>query len=193
LDKTINHNFGVAADGIVEIDFANFEKLIDLLGGIELELSSKEANYINKEAKCKLQPGVQLLTGEQALWYSRFRKDGGGDFNRTNRQRIVLTTLLNEYKNQSLPALMGMMDDILPMITTNMTKEEIITHVKNFFPMLATVEIVTQRIPAEGHYRQTRINEMAVLLPSIPGNVKLLQKAMEVPELNQESFTGGVG
>ena len=192
LNKTINENFGVAADGIVEIDFANFEKLIDLLGGIELDLSSKEASYINRETGSKLTTGVQTLTGEQALWYSRYRKDGG-DFKRTNRQRIVLSVLLNRYKQLSMAELVGMMDDILPMVTTNMTKDEIFDHMTNFFPMLAGAQIVTQQIPAEGTYNQAKINEMAVLVPNISKNAKLLADTMYVPEETVPEITGGVG
>lgn len=193
LNKTINENFGVAADGIVEIDFANFEKLIDLLGGIELNLNSKEANYINQETGSKLKTGVQTLNGEQALWYSRFRKDGGGDFNRTNRQRTVLSVLLNRYKQLSLPELVGMMDEILPMVTTNMTKDEILNHVKSLFPMLAGAQIVAQQIPAEGSYNQAKINGMAVLVPNISKNAKILADIMYAPEETVPQITGGVG
>lgn len=176
LSKTIAHNFGVEADGAVEIDFAHFEDLIDLLGGIEIELSSAETNFINKESGSKLKPGLQVLSGESALWYSRFRGDASGDFNRTNRQRIVLSTLLNEYKNKSLTELLGLMDDILPMVTTNMTKTEILGYVTELFPMLASAQIVTQRIPQDNAYYQARINGMAVLVPDIAKNAEALQK-----------------
>jgi len=193
LNKTLNQNFGVTTNGTVEIDFANFEKLIDLLGGIELELSSKEANYINKESGSKLQAGVQTLTGEQALWYSRFRKDAGGDFRRTNRQRIVLSILLERYKNLSLAELIGMMDDILPMVTTNLTKDEILAYMKDLFPMLAGAEIVTQQIPAEGTYEQAKVNGMAVLVTNFKKNSNILADTFYAPEETEPDFTGGVG
>lgn len=180
LNETISYNFGVESDGAVEIDFSHFEELIDLLGGIELELTSQEANYINKECGSKLTAGVQTLNGEEALWYSRCRKVGGdGDFGRTNRQRIVLTKLLNEYKSKSLTELIGMMDDILPMVTTNMTKDEILGYIKDLFPMLATAQIVTSRIPADGAYYNAKINEMSVLVPDIPKNSELLRQILE--------------
>ena len=180
LNKTIGHNFGVEADGAVEIDFSHFEELIDLLGGIELELTSQEANYINRESGSKLKAGVQTLTGEEALWYSRCRKVGGdGDFGRTNRQRVVLSKLLNEYKNKSLTELIGMMDEILPMVTTNMTKDEILGYVKDLFPMLATAKIVTNRIPVDGAYYHAKINEMSVLVPDIPKNAEALHQILE--------------
>lgn len=194
LNETLNYNFGVTTDGTVEIDFTNFEKLIDLLGGIELELSYKEADFINfKTGKNVLKTGTQMLTGEQALWYSRFRGDAGGDFRRTNRQRTVLTILFERYKNLSLAELIGMMDDILPMVTTNMTKDEILTYVKDYFPMLADAQIVTQRIPAEGTYEQAKINGMAVLVPNISKNAKILADTFYVPEETEPEFTGGVG
>lgn len=187
LNKTLNHNFGVETDGAVEIDFAHFEDLIDLLGGIELELTRAEANYINVECGSRLKEGTQLLTGEEALSYARCRAvGGGGDFNRTNRQRIVLSKLLNEYKNKSLTELLGLMDDILPMVTTNLTKDEILTYVKDLFPMLASAEIVTNRIPADGTYDMASINGMSVLVPNIPANAAILEEILS-------EFTEGVG
>ena len=182
LNQTLNQNFGVETDGAVEIDFAHFEDLIDLLGGIELELTGAEANYINRKSGSALKAGTQTLTGEQALWYSRCRKVGGdGDFGRTNRQRIVLSKLLNEYKNKSLTELIGLMGDILPMVTTNMTKDQMLTYVKDLFPMLANAEIITNRIPADGAYYMARINGMSVLVPDIAKNVAILEQSLAEP------------
>ena len=176
LNETLRHNFGIHLDGIVEIDFARFEDLIDMLGGIELELTGAEAEYINKKSDSWLHPGLQRLNGEQALWYSRCRKVGGdGDFGRTNRQRILLGKLLDEYKNKSMLELLGLMDDILPMVTTNMTKSEILTCAKDLFPMLAAAEITTNRIPVDGAYSHARIRGMAVLLPDIDKNIDVLK------------------
>ena len=183
LERTLNQNFGVETDGMVEIDFKHFKDLINLLGGIELDISYKEAQFINLKTGSDLEPGVQVVTGRQALWYSRFRGDAGGDFNRTNRQRIVLMTLLDEYKNKSLPELLSLMHQILPMVTTNLTKDEITFYVTDLFPMLTSAKIVTQRIPVEGAYYQARINNMAVLVPDIPQNAKELAKIFEdIPE-----------
>lgn len=186
LDKTISYNFGVESDGAVEIDFAQFSKLIDMLGGIELELSYREASFINSAAGSRLNAGVHILNGEEALMYSRFRGDSEGDFNRTNRQRIVLTKLLNEYKSKSMTELIGMMDEILPMVTTNMTKDEILGYVKDLFPMLASAQIVTNRLPIDDGYYHARINEMAVLVPDVAKNAEALRQIMD-------EFPQGVG
>ena len=75
-----------------------------------------------------------------------------------------------------------LMHEILPMVTTNMTKDQITFYVTDLFPMLTSAKIVTQRIPVEGAYYQARINGMAVLVPDIPKNVKALAKTFEVLE-----------
>lgn len=186
LEKTLKHNYGVEVDGAVEVDFSHFEDLIDLLGGIEIELTSAEANYINKECGSRLKSGVQMLTGEEALLYSRFRGTAAGDLARTNRQRIVLSTLLNEYKTKSMTELLGLLDDILPMVTTNLTKDEILGYVKDFFPMLASAEIASRQIPYDGAYYQARIDGMAVIVPNISANAKALQEILS-------EFPNGVG
>lgn len=181
LEETLQQNFGVHVDGIVEVDFQQFEKIIDLLGGIDLELTSQEANWINTKCGSKLQEGKQHLTGREAMWYSRNRtSNGGGDYNRTNRQRIVLSTLIETYKSAKLTTIVAMMDDILPMITTNMTRKQIVDYVVELFPLLMDAEIVSQRIPigdgsslSTGHL-MTKIDEVSVLVPNIELNVQYL-------------------
>ena len=181
LEETLYENFGVVADGIVEVDFMQFEKIIDLLGGIDLELSSQEASWINNKCGSSLQEGKQHLNGREAMWYSRNRtSNGGGDYNRTNRQRTVLITLIETYKSAKLTTILGMLDDILPMITTNMSKETIVNYVLELFPLLMDAEILSQRIPIgdgadlkTGHL-MTKVDEISVLLPNIELNVQYL-------------------
>ena len=181
LKETLNVNFGVHVDGIVEVDFTQFERIIDLLGGIDLELTSQEASWINKKAGSSLEEGVQHLTGREAMWYSRNRtSNGGGDYNRTNRQRIVLNTIIETYKSANMMTILNLVDNILPMITTDMTKNEIVNYVVDLFPLLMDAEIVSQRIPIgdgsssdTGHF-MTKIKEMSVLVPNIEMNVQFL-------------------
>ena len=121
LNETMETNFGVKIDGDVEVDFNNFKKLIDLLGGVDINLTSKEANYLNKGNNWNLSSGVQRLNGAQALAYSRIRKLDS-DYRRAERQRNVISSLINRYKSLSVPEMILMIDDILPFITTNMSK-----------------------------------------------------------------------
>lgn len=186
LRKTLQYNFGIEVDGCVEVDFAHFQDLIDLLGGIEIELSSAEANYITKETGKRIKSGVQMLTGEQALWFSRFRGTASGDLARTNRQRIVLSTLLREYKSKSMTELLGLLDDILPMVTTDLSQNDILGYFKDFFPMLASAEIVSKRIPVDDTYYLAMIDGMSVVVPDISKNAAELHKILS-------EDAGGVG
>lgn len=177
LNETLYVNFGVVIDANVIVDFTQFADIIDLLGGVEIELTSAESAHINKYAKGggNTTAGVQILNGAEALAYARTRKVGAdGDFGRTNRQRVLLNSLIQAYKNKPLTEMLSLMDDILPMVTTDMTKSEITGYVMELFPMLAGFEIVTQRIPVDGGYYSAMIREMAVLVPNMDVNRQAL-------------------
>lgn len=179
LDKTLEENFGIQIDGNVEVDFSQFAYIINLLGGVEIELRQDEANFINVETGSALSSGVQLLNGDQALAYSRIRKlDADGDFSRTSRQRKVLNALLDTYKNASLTTILSLLDDILPMITTDLSDIKIIAYATELFPMLADATLVSQRIPADGTYQNRMINGMAVLVADMDASRELLQQTL---------------
>lgn len=178
IKKTLNENFGIYVDGVVEVDFKQFRNIIDLLGGVDIELTQKEADWVNKKAGSSLSAGMQHLNGKEALWYARNRKDPTGDFMRTSRQRNLLNVLIETYKDASLTTIIGMLDDVLPMLTTDMTKTQITNYVLVLFPLLTECEVVSQRIPADNAYYQTKINGLSVLVPDLAENVQFLQDTL---------------
>ena len=188
LNETLELNFGVKVDANFEVDFDQFKNLINLLGGVELELTASEVRYINERVPgSDLQEGKNRLNGAQALWHARNRTSGGnGDFGRTNRQRDVLYTLLNTYKNMTLREAVGMLDDILPMLTTDLERSEILGYVATLFPMLAECQIITQGIPVEGGYYMANIRGMSVLVPNMEVNRQALIDSLT--NLDQESM-----
>ena len=180
LNETLEVNFGVRVDGNVEVDFSRFAELIDLLGGVDMELRQDEANYINQYTyRYELSAGMQHLDGEQALYYSRIRHlDADADFSRTNRQRKVLNALIEQFRSAKLTTLLGMLDDILPMITTDMDDDRIIKYVKDLAPMLADCTIVSQRIPQDGEYYGATINNMSCIVADMDAARELLKETM---------------
>lgn len=179
LNSTLEKNFGVYVDGNVEVDFNQFADIVDLLGGVEIELRQDEANVINKGTGSSLSAGTQLLNGDQALAYARIRTlDGDGDFSRTNRQRKVINAMISAYKNSSLTTILSLLDDILPMITTDMTNAEIIGYATELFPMLSGATIVSQRIPADGTYSGRMISGMSVLVADMDAARQLLEETL---------------
>ena len=151
LNKTLEMNFGVHVDGNVEVDFDGFTKVIDMVGGIDVNLSAAEAAYLNKFGH-EAQAGMNHLDGAAALMYARDRTSGGSDFGRTQRQRNVINLIFKKCKNMNLVQLNNLLTKVLPMVTTDMSNKEILNYAADIFPMLSGAEIKTQRIPADGTY-----------------------------------------
>ena len=158
LNETLRVNFGVRVDGNVVVNFNDFENLIDLLGGVDINLTAQEAVYINSANwdEWFLTEGPARLNGAQALAYSRIREIDS-DYRRAQRQRTVISSVMERYKNQSLDQMLGLLDDILPMITTDMGKGEIVSAAMDLFPMLAGAKINTMRIPVDGTFQQGNV------------------------------------
>ena len=153
----VEQNFGIHIDHTVEVDFVAFEKIIDLMGGVDVTLTQAEADYLNKEETHKewsyypdheFVAGPQTLNGMDALAYSRIRKIDS-DFERTGRQRAVMDSLIKKCKTMGLWDLHKMATEILPLVTTDMTDEEITNYIWEFIPMLVDLKVVSQRIPLE--------------------------------------------
>lgn len=184
LDACLEENFGVHVDGNVEVDFNGFIDVIDLVGGIEMELTAAEAKYLNNELGLQqtsgsfgwnLKEGKNQLTGGQALAYARVRAIGDGDFDRTERQRKVIAALIEKCKDMNLTQLKNLMEEVLPLLTTDLTNREILNYIIDLLPILSNLKVNTQRIPADGTYRFAWIREMSVLLPDLEKNRELLK------------------
>lgn len=158
INETLAVNFGVHVDANVEVDFGAFKDIIDMLGGVDIELTKGEAEYINTKLKSnRVSSGLQRLDGEEALWYARNRSTStlsgvNNDFGRTERQRRLLSALVTKYKNQDLTTMLNLLEEILPKITTNMTDYEILGYAVDLFPLLAKAEMKTLRIPTDDTY-----------------------------------------
>lgn len=138
--KTIEYNFNIKIDDYIIIDFSSFTEIIDAFGGIDLELTAEEIDYINwqcwknhqVETRNELNIDSYLfsqdeqstalvhLNGRQALWYARDRDSAGSDFDRTQRQRIVIDTMLTKVKSGNIFGLINAGYAVSPYITTNM-------------------------------------------------------------------------
>lgn len=162
LDECMLMNFGIEIDHNIEVDFSGFEKIINAVGGVNIELTGAEANHLGDGLK----KGLNRLNGEQALAYSRIRALDN-DFGRTNRQRKVLLAILDRVRNLNLTEILSLAETIFPMITTDMSNGDIINYVKDIFPILLDLEITTQSAPADGEYRGAMINGMSVLVPDL--------------------------
>lgn len=183
LDKCLEKNFGIIVDGNVEVDFGSFKKAIDLVGGVDIELTSAEANYMNtanweEELGKTFTAGMNHMNGTQALAYSRIRAIDS-DFGRTSRQRTVINTLVEKAKGLSLGEMNSLLKAILPTLTTDMTNSQILGYAADILPMIGDLEVTDQRIPADGAYSDAWIRGMLVLLPDLEKNRMVLKDCMK--------------
>ena len=156
----------------------SFQQVIDLLGGVSIKLTQKEADYMNQNHGWSLTAGVNYLNGEKALAYSRIRKIDM-DAIRAQRQRTVLMALIDKYKEKSVGEMITLLDDILPLVTTNMTNEEIIGYVTELFPMLRGINIATQQIPAPDTFENMTVGKVtATKVADMALNRQILQELL---------------
>lgn len=186
LKQTIENNFDIELDGSVLVNFDGFEKIIDRLGGVEITLTANEASYLNRTnyisnpAYRNVKVGTQILNGNQALGYSRVRyvktETERDDFGRTSRQRTVLNAIFEKYKSKSLPELVTILYDLLPLVTTDIDKATIMDYLTTVVTLGAT-ELETMRIPVDNAYTGSNVRGMSVLLPnSLQDNIDALHE-----------------
>lgn len=179
LDQTLARNFGIHVDGNVEVDFGQFSEIVDLIGGVEISLRSDEASHLNQKTGSQLTEGLCRLNGKQALAYSRIRKlDADGDFSRTQRQRTVINAMVEQLKAAGMLKMLSIVDDILPMVTTDMSNTEILGYATALLPLLSGAEIENQRIPADGDFSYATIDGMSVLKADMDACRRLLRATL---------------
>ena len=136
--KTINENFGLNIKNFATVDFSSLPTIINLLGGIDIEITNEEIQYINDyinslnalegTASSNIyNPGVQHLDGIQALAYSRIRYTAGGDYERTQRHRTVLNALFNKILSSPMTSYPSLLNKLLPYVETSLTTTDVLS------------------------------------------------------------------
>ncbi len=136
LMHTIENYFKIDLMGYAYVKLAAFEDVVDILGGVSIELGSKEANYLNTTnyitdpRNRKLKAGVNHMNGNQVAGYCRIRKvetlgGAANEYGRTLRQRRVLQAIFQKYKSQNIINLIPVTQSCLAKITTNLKEEQI--------------------------------------------------------------------
>lgn len=162
MNETFRHNFGITIDGNIEVDFERFIQIVDILGGVDIELTAAEAAHLGSWAV----EGRNHLNGDQALQYARIRAIDS-DFNRTQRQRKILLSIFQTFKNADFATLLSLMNTLLPSLTTNLTDGEILSLSSTLFPVLSSATIQSYRVPADNAYYAAKIRGMSVLVPDL--------------------------
>lgn len=208
--QTIEANFGIKIDRYAVVDFDSFMKIIDTLGGIDIEVTQDEIDYINYQMYKNGQadspititddPGVVHLTGQEALWYARDRglskgEDGneigidGDDWDRTSRQRKLLETVFDSMKDADLGQIISIVSSVGPLVTTNLKKDEITTLVSHSLTYLQ-YDVEQYYVPEEGlwYYDDNTSSGSVIRISDMEA-----QRAALAEFVFEELFTNAIG
>ena len=188
---TINKNFDLDIDKYVAVDFFSLAKIIDIIGGVDIELRDSEANEINKNLveinNIENLPkgtdyleggGLKKLNGRQAVAYSRIRNEGNGDYERTQRQRKVLKAIAKEYLNMNSDKKFEASMEIIGQVSTNIP----INYIKDLANKITSTGSFTINqhiIPYENSFETNIVNKMWVIEADMSTNIKELHKYLK--------------
>ena len=163
LMATIEQNYKIQLDGYASVDFKSFEKIVDLVGGVTIELGKEEAaylnstNYISKKKNRNVKPGINHLNGNQVMGYVRVRKVktlGGinNDYGRIVRQQRALKAIFDSFKSpKNMFKLLPITKKSLGYVTTNLTQNQIEKAMADVVENRMT-SLDTFRIPVDGEF-----------------------------------------
>ncbi len=189
LMETINQNFGTGVYHYAVVNFEAFANLVDAVGGVELELTNEEVQwvnaYLNEYNELRGMPmetdyldtslsGNIHLNGAQALAYCRNRYIGT-DFARTQRQRNVLSAVMKKLPGALITNPGGLINGLFPNLTTNLTQGECM-RLAMMAGKLLTYDIVQDSLPLDGTYSNATIREMSVLQVDFDQNRAYIRK-----------------
>ena len=143
----LNTNLDLNISEYATVNFNALTTIIDDLGGLDMDMSYAEIVHMNNycvetsEETGKDYTPIELpdrpddieavqyhyhLNGVQATSYCRIRYTASLDMGRTERQRRVIQMIVSKAKSAGLGKIFKIMDDVFPMVTTSMTKDEIL-------------------------------------------------------------------
>lgn len=135
--RTLNQTFNLDIRDFAVVNMFDLREIIDTIGGLEIEVNETELEELNYRVQeiaevesrtdyiLLTESGYQHLNGEQVVAYSRIRSTAGGDYTRTERQREVISLVINKMKEKNIVDLVGLANKLLPLISTTLTTSEI--------------------------------------------------------------------
>ena len=172
--KTLNENFNLNIEDFVAVNFESLPKIIDMLGGVTVDITSEEVSHIPGISSA----GTYNLNGAQALSYSRIRYATGGDYVRTERQRTILTKIFEKVLTINPMKYPSLLNEVLPMVQTSLDYSKILELGTEVLKMGVTT-LEQERFPLDGYCQGEMINGVYYLT---------FNKALTVEQLHNYIF-----
>ena len=136
--RMLNTNLDLDIKEYVSFDFSAVAEAVDILGGVEVEITDEECMHLNnycvetsevveKEYEPLPGAGTYNLNGVQAVSFGRIRYTAGDDFKRTERQRLVLNKMIEKALASDIGTINSLIDAVFPKVKTSLTKTEILS------------------------------------------------------------------
>ena len=178
---TVEDCFNVEVDHYVRVNFNSFVQIVDAVGGVDIEITDLEAKALNWEVPSnsmlivdKVEPGLNHFDGYTALQYARLRQIDS-DWKRIERQRTVITAVLDSVKNASVAELDDLLNTVLPLVQTNFTKTEIAALLIQL-PGFLGAEVEQLSMPLQGTYGvRTGMDDRLMYDPDWAVNIEAMQ------------------
>ncbi len=178
--ETVEKFLGIKVDYYMTTDFSGFKRIVDILGGIEYDVETR-MRYYGIDVTIELDPGPQLLDGDKALQYVRWRSDGYGDLGRVQRQQKLLTVILEEMLAfRNVLKLHRLIPELAQNIKTDMELSQAII-LANKLKSVDIAEINTFTLPG----RVGSIQGISYVLPEEEGIRQLVERYVKGNNIKQ--------
>ncbi len=186
LVSTIQSNYGVPIDNYAWVDFNSMIDIVDAIGGVELTLSDAEAQSANGSVQemCNLRnvdPTPHLFAsggtfncdGYQAVAYGRIRHVGNSDYQRTERQRTVMTKIMQKARGMSITELNSFANQVLPLVHHDISGGDLVSLLASA-PSVLGYDVEQDRVPYDGMFTVQK----EILVPDMQATIQKLQQTL---------------
>lgn len=174
--ESIEACFDIEVDYYVRVNFSTFTTGIDTLGGVDVEFTSKEAEYFQKYYDFDAVVGKNHLDGVHALRYARLRQIDS-DWKRIERQRKIIASAISKVKDKNLAELDALVDTCTKLVRTNLTQSVITKLLLDVAPGLGNVQVQQMTIPVKGTYGSHKVmGDRSAFAPDFEENTRLLHE-----------------
>ncbi len=202
LCQTVTETYKIKVDRYAAVDFFDLIEIIDIIGGVDLEITADEAEVANGyildmcnlmeidgyEHQIPSEGGIIHCDGVMAVAFARNRFVGNSDYERTERQRYLISQLMKEVKTMSVAQMTEKMQSILEYVTTNIPETEIWSMVSEL-PDLLEYEFDMDRVPYDGMYDVIDVNGQDMLVPYWEDTIEKLNEFIYGGEKTDSSQT----
>lgn len=148
--QIVSEKCGVQISHYAEIAFDGLATLTDAMGGVTVDVDQHMKDTENFDEVTELEPGIQTLDGEQALFYCRCRHFPDGDYTRMRHQRTFIKAMLNQLLATNDPTkIVSLVDATADVITTDLSVSDIVSLVSEMVGMDTENDIYTAYVPSE--------------------------------------------